>query len=162
LLAGSVLVYTLRPRTQLPSRGDCLESLTAQLRALLHHDADLILAWCWAHPDRAPAPPADTAVAATLPESVCAALTALRGTLKAGGVAPEDLQDAANALLQRFEEQGYEWQTIERGTPYAEGLAHAFDQFALIGVGQPVETLQPALLRRGEVIKRGLLRRVRA
>jgi hypothetical protein len=161
LLAGWLLVYTLRPRVQQPSRAECIERLTEQLRALLRHDADLILGWCWSHPERLPPAPASPMVAPGLPEPICTALTSLRSALAAPDVQPDELQDAANALLQRVEEQGFAWKAIERGTPYAESMTQEFDQFALISVGQPVETLQPAILRRGEVIKRGLLRRLR-
>jgi hypothetical protein len=161
-VAAWLLVMTLRPRVQLPTRGECAASLTEQLRALLQHDADLILGWCWSHPERLPPSPVNTVVSAALPEPVCTALASLRSALAAPDAQLEELQDAANALLQRVEEQGYEWKAIERGTPYADAMAQAFDQFALISVGQPVETLQPAIVRRGEVIKRGVLRRLRA
>jgi hypothetical protein len=161
-LAAWLLVLTVRPRHQLPTRGECAASLTEQLRALLQHDADLILGWCWSHPERLPPSPVNTVVTAALPEPVCTALASLRSALAAPDAPPEELQDAANALLQRVEEQGYEWKTIERGTPYMEGMAQTFDQFALISVGQPVETLQPAIVRHGEVIQRGVLRRLRA
>jgi hypothetical protein len=161
LLAGWLLVYTLRPRVQLPSRAECVERLTEQLRALLRHDADLILGWCWSHPERVPPTPVSPTVATGLPEPICTALTSMRSALTGPDVQPEELQDAASALLQRVEEQGFEWKAIERGTLYAEAMTQEFDQFALISVGQPVETLQPAVLRRGEVIKRGLLRRLR-
>jgi hypothetical protein len=159
-LAAWLIVLTVRPRLQLPSRRDCLEDLRHQLRALLQQDADLILGWCWAHPERLAPAPVSAASGDALPEPVCAALAALRGVLAPGNVSPEDLHEAAGALLQRVEEQGYEWKTVERGTPYAEAMEREFDRFALIGPGQPVETLRPAFLRRGEVVQRGLLRRL--
>jgi hypothetical protein len=162
LLAGWLLSLTVRPRLQLPTRSEALDALQGQIRAFLEHGADLVLAWCWAHPERLPPQLAPAAVAADLPEPVCEALLALRQSLPAGAAELHDLQDAATALLQRVQEQGYEWKSVARGTPYDEDMARSFDQFALVGGGQPVETLRPALVRHGQVIRRGLLRRVRA
>jgi len=163
LFASLFLCYTLRLRIQMPSRSECLdERLKHQLRNLLQHDIDVILAWCWGHPDRAGTHPVAPTDRDGMDESMCAALTSLRGTLRAGSVEPDAVQDAANAVIQRAEEQGYEWKTVERGTPFTEDMQREFDKYALISVGQPVETLQPAILRRGEVIRRGTLRRANA
>jgi hypothetical protein len=59
-------------------------------------------------------------------------------------------------------EQGYEWKAVPSGTPYEEKMEAEFDAFGVIEVGQPVETLQEAVVRRGAAapIKRGLLRRL--
>ena len=51
---------------------------------------------------------------------------------------------------------------VPKGAPYEEKMEAEFDAYGVIEVGQPVETLQEAVVRRGAPgpVKRGLLRRL--
>jgi hypothetical protein len=161
-LASWLLLGTVRPRTALPSRAEVLAALDDQLHRLLLHDADLVLAWCWAHPDRLkPTQPALSSMP-SLSGSVCDALGALHATLDGRSSRPEDLADAAEALLQRVQEEGYEWRSVVRGTPYDVSMGSLFSKFGMIDVGQPVETLKPATVRGGVAVQPGVIRRLRA
>ena len=160
-LASWLLLGTVRPRTVLPSRAEVLAALDEQVKSLLLQDADLVLAWFWAHPDRigpshqSPAPTAD------LTGSVCDALGTLRATLADRSSKAEDLADAAEALLQRVHEEGYEWKSIAHGTPYDTAMGSFFSKYGMIDVGQPVETLKPAIVRNGVAVQHGVVRRLR-
>jgi hypothetical protein len=160
-LASWLLLGTVRPRTMLPSRAEVLTALDGPIHELLLHDADLVLAWCWAYPFRLDqAGPASSATP-VLSASVCDALATLRDILADRSSAPEDLADAAEAMLQRIQEEGYEWRSVERGTPYDLTMASLFSKFGMIDVGQPVETLKPATVRDGVAVQQGVIRRLR-
>jgi hypothetical protein len=135
--------------------------LEDQVHRLLLHDADLVLAWCWAHPGRIESPPRIPAPRGSLSSAVCDALGTLRATLADSSMEREDLADAALALVQRVEEEGYEWRSVERGTPYDAAMASLFSKFGMIDDGQPVETLKPATVRDGVAVQQGVLRRLR-
>lgn len=141
-----------------PRRQDCLDALCRDLDEHLAYLGDLVLALCWAHPERLAPPPAADADRETLSPAICDALTTLRQRLDEGG---DLLTESVQALLQRFEEEGYGWKIVERGTPFAEDQRTWFDTFGMTPEGQPVETLQPAILRGETVVRRGMLRRVR-
>ncbi len=162
-LGSWLLLGTVRPRTVLPSRAEVLATLDEQVERLLLQDADLVLAWFWAHPDRTEAPshqsPAPTA--AELSGSVCDALGTLRDTLADHSSKQEDLADAVEALLQRVHEEGYEWKSIAHGTPYDTTMATFFSKYGMIDVGQSVETLKPAIVRNGVTVQHGVIRRLR-
>ncbi len=64
-------------------------------------------------------------------------------------------------MLQRIQEDGYEWKSVERGTPYDLTMASLFSKFGMIDVGQPVETLKPATVRDGVAVQQGVIRRLR-
>src|SRR5205823_2997838 len=125
----------------------------------LGHVADLVLAWCWAHPGRLPAAPqAPPEQSPRLPALFCAALADLRHQLASGGT-PADLRDSVEEVLQRFEEGGYEWKAIAANTPFDEAMKEDFDTFGVIAPGQPVSTRRAALRHRGELVRKGELRR---
>jgi hypothetical protein len=149
------------PRPVPLSRADCRFRLYQQLLPVTRHHADLVLAWCWsacqAVTSRPPAPTGGD----DLTKSVIEALTVLRGVRQDLQASAEDLRDAADSLLQRAETEGFVWHTIPRGTPYEETMAEEFDPYAPISPGQPIETLQAAVLHGGTVKVRGLLRRLR-
>jgi hypothetical protein len=73
-LASWLLLGIVRPRIELPSRAEVLAALADQVRRLLLHDADLVLAWCWSHPDRLGQAGQVPSPAPVLSESVCDAL----------------------------------------------------------------------------------------
>ena len=145
----------------MPSRAEVLAALDDQVHGLLLHDADLVLAWLWAHPARLEQTGPDSAMTPVLSGSVCDAMGTLRTILADRSSAPEDLADAAEAMLQRIQEEGYEWRSVERGTPYDLTMASLFSKFGMIDVGQPVETLKPATVRDGVAVQQGVIRRLR-
>lgn len=122
--------------------------------------ADLALAVCWAHPDRLPphaqAPRAEPDL---LTSATWEALSRLQAELARGG-SGQDLRDACEELSQRLEEDGYEWQLVSRGAPYAMEMTQAFEAFGKIEPGQPVRTQRGAITRHGQVIHKGEIRRV--
>ncbi len=160
-MASWLLLGTVRPRVVLPARAEVLAMLDDRIREMLAHDADLVLAWCWAHPDRLDLDGAGAEISPVLSGSVCDALGTLRAILADRSSAPEDLADAAEAMLQRIQEEGYEWRSVERGTPYDLTMASLFSKFGMIDVGQPVETLKAATVRGGVAVQQGVIRRVR-
>jgi hypothetical protein len=156
LLTQGLVISLVRPRVVGPSRADCLEALSESIRQRLRHDADLALAWCWAYPRPKDEP---AKVETGIPADVLQAIDSLRTICLFPSAGPEDVIGAAEALQQRVEEQGYEWLTVEKGTAYTELLATHFDIYGLIPPGQPVQMEQAAILRRGKVERRGLLRK---
>ena len=160
-LASWLLLGTVRPRVVMPGRAEVLAALDDPIRTLLHHDADLLLAWCWAHPARIETNASGSSDDHGLSGSVCDAIGTLRLILANRSASAEDLADAAEAMLQRIEEEGYEWRSVERGTPYDLTMASLFSKFGMIDVGQPVETLKPATVRDGIAVQQGVIRRLR-
>jgi hypothetical protein len=160
-VASWLLLGTVRPRTVLPSRAEVLAALDDQLGGVLIHDADLVLAWCWAHPDRLGITTTATPAAEPLSSSICDALGTLRAILVDKSSDPEDISAAAEALLQRVHEDGYEWRSVASGSPYDAAVGCLFAKYGMIEVGQPVETLKPAIVRNGVAVQQGVVRRVR-
>jgi hypothetical protein len=121
--------------------------------------ADLALAVAWAHPDRMP-PEAETLPTEPdrLPPAIWVSLTRLQAELARRGPGP-DLRDACEDLFQRFQEDGYVWQSVSRGTPFSPETAAAFDAFGMLAPGQPVRTQRSAILRLGQVVQKGEIRR---
>jgi hypothetical protein len=158
-IAGAWLVLlTARPRLVAPTRDECQESLRPQVERFLAHAADLVLALCWSHPDRNEAAPVSPKDAAGLPEALADALGVLQAVSDDEAASDKHLRGAVRAVLQRARVEGYEWQTVPAGTPYEAALEDRFECFDSVEVGQAVETLEPALLRRGKLIKPGMLR----
>jgi hypothetical protein len=155
VFGGWLLLLIIRPRLRPPTRTASREALEGQIERLLAHAADLALAVCWSHPDRLGAPVPSSAPTATLPGAVADALGVLQEAEAAG---ERHLRGAVHALLQRVREEGYEWRDVPSGTPYSADLDGFFECFGLVRPGQPVETLEPALVRRGAVVKAGRLR----
>jgi hypothetical protein len=160
-LASWLLLGTVRPRVVLPSRAEVLAALDDPIHDLLFHDADLVLAWLWAHPARLDPTETAAAMSPVLSGSVCDAIGTLRVILADRSSAREDLADAAESMLQRIQEEGYEWRSVERGTPYDLTMASLFSKFGMIDIGQPVETIKPATVRDGVAVQQGVIRRLR-
>jgi hypothetical protein len=119
--------------------------------------ADLALAVAWAHPDRMPpAPETSPAEPDLLPPAIWVSLTRLQAELARPG---PDLRDACEDLFQRFQEDGYVWQSVPRGTPFSLETEAAFDAFGTLAPGQPVRTQRGAILRHGQVVQKGEIRR---
>jgi hypothetical protein len=160
-IAGCWLVLLIaRPRVMEPSREECRDALRPQVDQLLSRAVDLALMLCWCHPDRTVHDPAARSVELplALPMSLTDALGVLQ-TVSADQDAPDKHRaGAVRSVLQRVRELGYEWQTVPAGTPYEANLLERFDCFDQVTVGQKVETLEPALLCRGKLVKQGLLR----
>jgi hypothetical protein len=89
-----------------------------------------------------------------------AALADLHAQLAGSTGTPDDLRDSVDELLQRFEDDGYEWQSVEDRTPFDETMREDFDTFGLIQAGQPVRTRRAALRHKGRLVRKGELRRV--
>ncbi|HEY7157669.1 MAG TPA: hypothetical protein VH575_27180 [Gemmataceae bacterium] len=160
LLVTVLVVLLARPRIEWPSRQAYLLHICHQLGPHLRHVADLVLAWCWAHPARLPArPEAPGGEAAPMSSLVCAALADLHSQLTSGDRTPADLRDSVEELLQRLEDDGCVWKTILNGTPFDEAMREDFDTFGCIDPGQPVRTRRAALRHRGQLVQKGELRR---
>jgi hypothetical protein len=166
-LGAWLVLATVRPRPRLPSRGEVVDALEGQIRGLLFHDADLVLALCWAHPDRVRRAGPGGSGGPGLAGPAHRAIRDFRAAVRDPGATREDLVESAESLLQRLEEVGYRWVEIEKGTRYSESLDPYFEKYGMVEVGQPVEMLQPALCKQdGEgnpvvVVEPGRLRRAR-
>jgi hypothetical protein len=147
--AASLLLLLTRPRMQ--SAVDPLQ-LRKALKAHLEHAADLVLAWCWAHPVRVPAEPPAPAAGATLPGPVCDTLAELYTDLE-GGCSPADLRKMVKVLFQQFADHGYVWTAVRAGTPFEEAMREQFDVLGGPAPGEPVRTRR-ASLRVGEKVER--------
>ena len=134
---------------------------TLQLVGGLQHEADFVLAFCWAHPDRLPPiiQKGDDGRREPLAGPICAALSDLRAAVVELS-ALSDVREAVEVLLQRFEDHGYQWQSVPKGTKYDETMQDAFDTFGSIESGRPVWTRRAAMLHYEKVIQKGLLRLV--
>ena len=159
---GCWLVLLLaRPRTTPASRDRYREALLPQVEAKLAEAAELVLALVFAHPDREERK-ADTEKLerpASLPSSLADALGVLLNVFEDGQApAPRPLAGAIKSVLLRVRELGYEWESIPSGTLYCEDFDGRFECFDIVVIGQPVETLKPALVRRGQVVELGMLR----
>jgi hypothetical protein len=166
-LGAWLVLKTVRPQTELPSRDTVLASLKCPVRGLLMHEADSVLARCWTHPDRLGRHDSSGPTCSELPGSVARSLTDLRSLVRNQSSETEDLVDAAEVLLQRFEDVGYKWIELVIGTPYGESLERLFNKYGMIDPGQPVEMLRPALCKKDSagkpdiVVEPGMIRRVR-
>jgi hypothetical protein len=86
-------------------------------------------------------------------------LADLHAQLKPGSSTPEDLRDSVEALFQRFEEDGYKWKAIAADAPFDEAMTEDFETIGVITPGQPVRTRRPAIRYRGQLVRKGELRR---
>jgi hypothetical protein len=161
LLAAAFVVLLARPRLTYPAPDAVRKQLREDLRAHLWHAADLVLAWCWAHPQRQPqkTKPDKVEGPEPLPGSVCRSLGDLYARVAATDGAADGLQDTVEVLLQRLEDAGYEWKVVPPGTPYDEAMKKDFETFARIEPGQPVRTRRPALHRNDRLLHKGELQR---
>jgi hypothetical protein len=161
LLATYLVIFLARPRLAWPARTPYVQQVAQQWRKHLGHVADLVLAWCWAHPSRWPSQGGgEQNRSPALPGPLCAALADLRRQLDSSEKTPADLRDSVEELLQRFEEDGYEWKSITANTPFEESMKEDFNTFGLIEPGQPVRTRRAALRHQGQLVRKGELRRV--
>ena len=146
----------------LPSRAEVLAALDDPIGRLLLHDADLVLAWCWAHPARlgqAPRPPLRTAE--PLSCSVCrrpgdTARHPGRSVIGTGGPRRRRRGDAP-----ADPGRGLRMEVGRAGRLTTLTMASLFSKFGMIDVGQPVETLKPATVRDGVAVQQGVIRRLR-
>jgi hypothetical protein len=159
-LAGAwLLLSSVRPRRATPGPAERAAALRARLERQLSSGADLVLAFCWSHPDRLPRPEqAQAQAGGPLSRPVYAALADLQAEL-AGGGPPDDLRDSLRELFQRFEEDGYAWKSVPPGAAYDEAMGEEFDALGLLRPGQAVRTRRAALRHRGRVVHKGELRR---
>jgi hypothetical protein len=155
-----IVLLIARPRLTNPSSTQCREALRPQVAALLAHAADLVLALCWSHPDRAPRPEAGAGSdrPVTLPAPFVVALGVLNSVFEDDTTPTKHVHGAVRAVLQQVRKLGYEWQSIPTGTPYDAALEERFECFDQVVVGQLVETLEPAVVCQGKVSKKGMLR----
>jgi hypothetical protein len=152
--AASLLLLLTRPKME--SAVDPVQ-LRKTLQAHLEHVADLVLAWCWAHPDRVPARPDVTPASTALPGAVCDTLAELYTDLQADG-SPTDLRKMVKVLFQQFADHGYLWTAIPPGTPFEEAMREQFDVLGGPSPGDPVRTRRAALQTNGKVERKGELR----
>jgi hypothetical protein len=156
---GWLLLRLARARLKGPTRDQVRETLRPQINAYLVHGADLVLALCWAHPARSGFQSAtSTASSLSIPIPLITALGVLDDVSRDGRASPAILHTAILAVIQRARADGYDWESVPAGTSYYAALATKFECFDSIEIGRPVEMLEPALIRKGEVVKPGLLR----
>ncbi|QVL31649.1 hypothetical protein KIH39_22830 [Telmatocola sphagniphila] len=158
--AGWLLVTLARPRKVGLSHSESGEILQPQVRAYLNHLADLVLSLCWSHPDREDKILSSSSESNGIPESIADALGVIRQICDDPQSAEKHLSGAVRILMQRIRDQGYEWRTIPSGTLYSDDLKNLFEVFGMVEIGQPVETLNPAWVHRGQVLKAGLVRKI--
>jgi hypothetical protein len=160
LLAGWFVALLARPSLGWPSPESVLKQIQEELRAHLRHVADLVLGWCWAHPERQPRKSGPTPTPPPpLPESFFRCLGDLYVRVSTAGGATDGLQDLIAVLLQRFEDAGYEWKIVPPGTPFDESMKKDFGSFTRLEPGQTVRTRRPALLRDDHLQMKGDLER---
>lgn len=152
--------------------GHAAAELARQIRAMLQHGADLLLALGWAQVFQQEIARESVQAKAIEeggpsvgeeqePISVYEAIGAFSWALRRHQVDPQELRDIAEELLQRFQDEGFEWKVVEDGAPYQATIKHDFDTFGHLEPGQPVTTVHAALRRHGVLKQRGLLRRFR-
>lgn len=152
--------------------GLAAEELARAVEALLQHGADLSLLVCWGclkSQEIEIRPPLATAMVVKLappgearePIAVYEAIAQFSSALRRVPMDPHEFREIAEDLLQRFENEGFEWKVVEEGAPYHAAIREDFDSFGLIEPGEPIATLRAALLRHGLLKKRGLVRRIR-
>ena len=98
-LGAWLVLATVRPRTQLPSRDEILAALRDPVRALLLHEADIALAQCWSHPDRLGRRIDTGYTAGELSGSFWRSLRDLRTMLKDASATRDEIAEAAEVLL---------------------------------------------------------------
>jgi hypothetical protein len=155
-----LVLLVARPRLTGPSQEESRKALIAQIEQLFSQAGDIVLSLCLAHPDHAgQSPPlAVLEQSMAIPSSLADALGTLQ-TVSEDQLAPSrHLQGAIRSVLQRAQELGYEWQRVPSGTLYDTALEERFDCFDQVSVGQKIETLTPALVCRGKLVKQGMLR----
>lgn len=161
--AGSTLLpliffYLLRPRLVPPSAEDRLINLQGQLRNELDSLTDLVLAFCLTHPDcRAAGATEDQASGEAPPLSLYEAVGMLEAGLARDPDSGGELREAAEELLQRFEDEGFIWQQAAPDARYDRDLEQDFRPYGLLEAGQAVTTRKPALYRHGKRLIRGIL-----
>ena len=91
------------------------------------------------------------------PRSVYEAIGALSEVLSQGPERQDELRDVAEELMQRFEEEGFEWHQVDKDAIYDRAMEDAYRAYGLLEDGQPVLTRKPALFRHGKLLIRGIL-----
>ncbi len=140
-----------------------LAALAPQIEALADRAVDLALVGCWGLRCAVPSgsdgepPPRERE-----PLGALDALGMVHALAHRPDPDPAAVLEAAAEALQRFEDDGYRWETVPDGTPYdPAALSDRFDAWGVIAPGQPVFTRKAALLRQGLLIRRGILARER-
>ena len=145
--------------------------LEDRLGQFLRESADLVLALNWvqvrcqrqasrsAVPQQIPriSPSSDGGE----PTSLYEAIGRLDALLTSGNNDGQELKAASEEVVQRFQDEGFEWRTLPEETRYDAATVCLFDSFGHIEKGHSIKTLRPALLRDGVLKKRGLVRRER-
>jgi hypothetical protein len=155
---AALLWWLARPRPELPNREDYLRQFEHMAERHLQHALDLVLAWCWAHPDRVAAPASAETTEAPIPGPICEALAQLRAAMSDPKRDPADLAIAVRILFQRFEHNGYRWKEVADGTPFDDAMRQEFDIADYITAGEPVRARRPALLRHDSLVQKGEIR----
>lgn len=158
-LAGSLLRFE-RPARQPAIPMEALRQTVADYYGAC---AGLVLATCWA---RATAPvPTPAARDENTGEPLGStplyeAIGTLTRALETVDEDPQGLTDAAQELAQTFANEGYAWKTVTRGSPFEPSLLACFNTFGHIEEGQPVKMLQRALCKDGQVLMRGVIKKL--
>jgi hypothetical protein len=122
--------------------------------------ADLVLTACWV---RATSKRAATVVGTgkdKTPDSLFESIGVLQRSMETVADDPLALQDAAQELLQAFSNEGYTWESVERGTPFEKKLLKKFKTYGHVAEGQPVKMFKSALCKQGTVIIRGIVKKI--
>ena len=153
-----IVFYLLRPKPVPPSQEDRLSGLRTQFDQELARLSDQVLALCLTHPDCLPSgPDGERADAEREPLGVYEAVGALESSLLRAQADHEELPEAAQELLQRFRDEGFEWRQAPPDARFDGELEAAFRPYGLLEPGDPVATRKPALFRHGKLLIRGIL-----
>ena len=136
---------------------------------MLRHNADLVLALCWEQrngmkpnsealdsPRKREAPDFGPH-----PFGAYETVHLLSSALARDPIDPEELTSIGRELVQRFEDEGFEWKVVASGAAYGPAIERDFDTFGHVAPNQSVKTLRAALFRDGALKRRGLVRRIR-
>ena len=142
-----------------------------RLDHFLRKSADLVLALGWVQTccqGQASRPGAPKQIPRILPSpdgeepsSLFESIGRLGALLASENSDNQELKAAGHEIVQRFQDEGFEWRTLPEEARYDTTTFRLFDSFGHIETGHSIKTLRPALLRHGVLKKRGLVRRVR-
>ena len=156
----------MRPEGSALAAAALVSALEPSVRDHLLVWGELILAGFWTHPARLPSeddgdsndppPPPE-------PMNLWFAIRQLEATLKsqkqnADDPALHELVDTSDEVVQRFVDEGYEWKTPALGEVYSDDLRKLFRPFGRVNPNDHLILLEPALLKKGKLIKSGCVR----
>jgi hypothetical protein len=160
MLTCALVLFLARPRLKAVSGtapNDADQLVTRVMRA---HAADLVLAWIWAHPDRAVATSSQLSNGA-VPNGFLEAMTELQCDV--GAESDEARRRYAEEMIHQFSLLGYEWHFVSRGAQFNETMRANFVPWGIEPqIGDSVRTIKPAITLHGKNLVRGQLQRLKS